>query len=202
MSRVPAHKRLQEIPDVFTTNTLTAMLGGDGKAASVYINRWRKEGLISSLGPRAGVHFNLVRNPSAQEDMWLDAVHHILPGAVIAGVSAVHAAGWTTQIPACVEIMIPPRQTVPEITGVVVRTRPQIWFQGAKIKPQRQGAIPTVNPAFALADLWHSNEWRPDADDLEFDLIEPDKLEQAFKRFRLQIPEEWSSEFEMDSYRM
>lgn len=190
-TRTPAHKRLREIPEVFTTHTLSAMLGTDSRATSVYLNRWRKEGLISSLGKRAGVHFNLVRNPSAEEELRLEAIRLVFPGAVIAGASAVHAAGWTTQIPSALEIMIPPRASTPEIEGVDVATRPVAWFREARKRPQRTGAVPTVDPAFALADLWHRNVWRPDEDDLEWDMIPPERLRAAFRLFGRDIPEEW-----------
>ena len=199
MSRIPVHKRLLELPEVFTTNTLAATIGGDMKSASVYLNRWRSEGLISSLGPRVGVHFNLLRNPDAEKDLWIEAVHHVFPGAVIAGVSAVHAAGWTTQIPYSVEVMIPPRRTAPEINDARIMTRPVAWFKEARKKPQRLGVIPTVDPAFALADLWHKNEWRPDADDLEWDMIPGDKLRAAFAHFDIEIPETWKAEMENEA---
>jgi predicted transcriptional regulator of viral defense system len=187
------------LPEVFTTNTLAATLGGDLKAASVYLGRWRAEGLISSLGPRVGVHFNLLRNPDAREELRMEALHHVFPGAVIAGVSAVHAAGWTTQIPSAIEVMIPPRRTTPEIHGATIATRPVAWFKEARRKPQRLGAIPTVDPAFALADLWHKGEWRPEADDLEWDLIPEKKLKDAFAHFDLEIPGSWKAELEDES---
>lgn len=194
MMRTPVHKRLLALPEVFTTNTLAATLGGDLKSASVYLNRWRSEGLISSLGPRVGVHFNLLRNPDADQDLKMEALHHVFPGAVIAGVSAVHAAGWTTQIPSAIEVMIPPRRTTPEINDVRIMTRPAAWFRDARKKPQRLGLIPTVDPAFALADLWHKGEWRPDVDDLEWDLISGDRLRAAFAHFDIEIPEDWKAE--------
>lgn len=186
------------LPEVFTTNTLAAQLGGDLKAASVYLNRWRAEGLISSLGPRVGVHFNLLRNSQAEEDLQLEALHHVFPGAVIAGVSSVHAAGWTTQIPSEIEVMIPPRRTTPEIHGATILKRPAAWFREARKNPQRTGVIPTVDPAFALADLWHKGEWRPDADDLEWDLIPADRLRDAFAHFDMEIPKDWKAEMKTD----
>lgn len=196
MKRIQARTRLREIPDVFTTNTLAAMLGGDAKAASAYLTRWRKAGLISSLGPRAGVHFNLMQNPAARSELWLDAVAYVFPGAVIAGVSAVHAAGWTTQIPARVEVMVPPRRSLPEIYGAVIETRPQGWFPRAKRAIQREGAVPTIDPAFALADLWHQNLWRPYHDDLELDLIDKHELQLAFSIFDIDVPADWLAELD------
>lgn len=199
MVQIPAHKRLRSLPEVFTTRTLAAVLNVEMKAASVYVNRWRKEEFISSLGPRVGVHFNILKNPDAEDDLRLDAISMVFPGAVIAGVSAVHAAGWTTQIPSAIEIMVPPRPTTPEIYGAVISTRPKDWFVLARQSVQRAGVIPMVDPAFALADIWHKNEWQPDPDDLEWDMIDEGRLRAAFRHFDLDIPDDWAGEMESSS---
>ena len=194
MTRLSAHKRLRELPEVFTTTTLAATLGGDSKAASVYLNRWRKEGMISSLGPRAGVHFNLLIRPDADHDLRMEAIAFVFPGAMVAGVSSVHAAGWTTQIPSALELMIPARRSFPELTDTVIETRSESWFDAARGEIVREGPVPMVSPAFALADLWDSGGWRPDPDDIEWDLADLGKLELAFAGFGLQVPDEWREE--------
>lgn len=194
MTKISAHRRLRDMPEVFTTNTLAALLDGDRKAASVYLNRWRKEGHISSLGPRVGVHFNLVRNPNGEEELRMEAIGYVFPGSVVAGVSAVHAAGWTTQIPSSLEIMIPTRPSIPELDGIHISKRPARWFRDAKKKLQRAGPIPTVDPAFALADLWKSGDWRPDEDDLEWDEIDTESLKAAFDARDIDIPDGWMAE--------
>lgn len=194
MKRLPAHRRLRDLPEVFTSTTLAATLGGDPKAASVYLARWRREGLITSLGPRTGVHFNLLRNPAAAEDLRMEAVAYVLPGAVIAGVSAVHAAGWTTQIPAATEIMAPSRRSFPEIDEVVIRPRGLHWLNLARTHLARTGVMPMVTPAFALADLWRSEDWRPDPDDIEWDVADLAAIAAAFSVFDIEVPPAWIEE--------
>lgn len=192
--RISAYKRLMDLPEAFTTKTLAANLGGDTKLASVYLFRWRKEGLISSIGPRAGLHFNLVRNPNAAQDLRMEAIAFLFPGAMISGVSAVHAAGWTTQIPRSLEIAVPMRRSFPEIDDCAISSRPRSWFRLAKQNVSRHGPVPTLDPAFALADLCHSGEWRPDADDIEWDLVDAPALTAAFEAFDLDLPEDWHAE--------
>lgn len=194
--RVPAHKRLRELPEVFTTNTLAATLGGDLKSASVYLSRWRKEGLISSIGPRAKLHFNLLLDPRSERDQMLDAVAYLYPGAVIAGASAVHAAGWTTQIPRSTEIMVINRRSLVQINDFVIESRPISWFKEARKRIYREGPVPVIDPGFALADLWKTGSWRPDPDDLEWDMIDLSALERDFAEFGLELPSEWREEAE------
>lgn len=191
-----AHKRLHALPDVFTTKTLAAHLGGDERMASVYLYRWRKEGFIKTIGLRAGLHFNLVKNPFSERDMKMDAIAFLFPGAVIGGVSAVHAAGWTTQIPRRTEIIAPLRRSFPEIEDCVLSSRSRQWFKLARDNIALPGVVPTVKPCFALADLWVSGEWRPDPEDIEWDLVDPQSLKQAFSLFQAGIPENWKEELE------
>lgn len=196
MTRRSSLDRLRNLPGVFTTKTLAAHLGGDTRTASVYLARWKKDALIAPLGPRAGVHFNLLRDPGAEAEFRMDAVSLVLPGALIAGISAVHDAGWTTQIPAETDIFIPSRRTAPDLTGFRISTRPRSWFASARRNIDLGGPVPTVAPAFALADLWTSGDWRPDPDDLEWDMIDADDLEAAFALFGEDVPGAWRDELE------
>lgn len=196
MTRLSSLERLRALPEVFTTKTLAGQLGGDVNKASVYLARWKKNSLIAPLGPRAGVHFNLLRAPDAEEEFRMDAVALVLPGAVIAGVSALHDAGWTTQIPRQIEIFVPARRTTPELHGFDITTRPAAWFAQARREVQVPGPVPMIRPAFALADLWNAGSWRPDVDDLEWDLIDAGPLEDAFAFFGNDVPEEWRAELE------
>lgn len=200
MSRLPAHRRLRALPDVFTTKTLAAHLEGNAKVASVLLSRWRAEGLIRSLGPRVGVHFNLLRKPDAEDTLKLDAIAWLFPGAVIAGASAVHAAGWTTQIPSALEIMVPDRRSLPEIEGCRLSTRPLSWFD--KAPRLGSGNLPMISPAFALADLWVSGDWRAEPDDLEWDLIDMQDLRAAFAVFGEEIPAHWVDEARLEDRRL
>ena len=117
MTRISAFERLKSLPEVFTTRSLPGLLGTDRKSASVCLARWRKRGFISSLGPQAGVHFNLVLNPQAERERHMDAIAHLLPGARMAGVTALWMEGWTTQYPRRAEIMVPARPSFPKLHG-------------------------------------------------------------------------------------
>ena len=198
MKRISAYKRLQDLPEVFTTKALASRLGGDMRLTSVYIHRWRTEGLISSMGPRAGLHFNLARNPKAEEELRMEALAYLFPGAMIAGVSAVHAAGWTTQIPSETEIMVPMRRSFPSVDGFSIEGRGRDWLNEARRHIARPGPVPMVEPAFALADLWQTGSWRPDPDDLEWDIIDGAALKAAFQSLGNEVPDAWLPELEAE----
>jgi len=191
MGLISAHERLAGLPKVFTTLSLPGLLRIDRKSASVYLARWRRKGFVSSLGPRIGVHFNLLLDPQAKEVHYMDAIAHVFPGAMVAGVSAIHGAGWTTQCTQSVEIMVPTRPSLPRVHGAALATRPKDWFGKARSRIQRPGPVPMVSAAYALADCWRSGCWRPDPDDLEWDMIPVADLQRAFDDFGLTLPESW-----------
>ncbi len=194
MTRVSAFERLKGLPEVFTTRSLPGLLGTDRKSASVYLARWRKQGFISSLGPQAGIHFNLVVNPQAERERHMDAIAHLLPGVRIAGVTALWMEGWTTQYPRRTEIMVPARPSFPKIHDVELHPRPPAWFRMARDHVLVPGSVPRLAPAFALADCWASGNWRPDPDDIEWDLVDRAELEHAFSLFDLGLPDSWTSD--------
>ena len=196
LSRKSAIDRLRELPEVFTLNTAAALLRLGPGNASTYIARWKESGLVSSLGPRTGVHFNLLKNPSADKDLRMEAIAYLFPGAVIGGVSAVHAAGWTTQFPRQTEIMIPKRRSFPAVDDAVISMRPLSWMRAAKNWVATEGAVPWLNPAFALADCIDQNIWCPDPDDIEWDEVNASELRRAFHQFNIEVPEDWSEELE------
>ncbi|MDE0524693.1 MAG: hypothetical protein OXH79_22365 [Boseongicola sp.] len=194
MTRISAFERLKSLPEVFTTRSLPGLLGTDRKSASVCLARWRKRGFISSLGPQAGVHFNLVLNPQAERERHMDAIAHLLPGARMAGVTALWMEGWTTQYPRRAEIMVPARPSFPKLHGVELHSRPPDWFKVARDHVLVPGPVPRLAPTFALADCWASGLWRPDPDDIEWDLVDKTELERAFGLFGLDLPEGWTSD--------
>ena len=194
--RTSALERLKELPEVFTLATAARLLACDSRRASTYIGRWKEAGLVSSLGPRAGVHFNLLKDPGAAVTYRMAAIAHLLPGAVIGGASAVHAAGWTTQFPRRTELLVPDRRTVPAIHGAEVATRPLSWFRRARDWILPGGDVPNLDPAFALADCVGRGTWRPDPDDIEWDEIDPGHLKRAFDALDAAIPAAWEEEIE------
>lgn len=196
MTYVSTRERLKDLPEVFTLNTAAAMIGVDTVVASTYIARWKKQGLVSSLGQRTGVHFNLGRNPEAAELMRLDAIAYVYPGSMIGGVSALHRAGWTTQIPREMDLMVPFRRSYPAIEDVQIHGRPLSWVKAARAWRDSTTPLPLLAPAFALADCVGNSIWCPDPDDLEWDQLDLEDLRRAFACLDVQIPEAWSEEIE------
>lgn len=186
-AKTSAFERLKLLPEVFTLNTLAAFTGGDAGKAAVYAHRWKHAGLIAPLGPRVGVFFNLLKNPRAPSERLLDAVKLVFPEAVLSGVSVIHRAGWTTQIPRIVDINILTRRTVPRVDGVDLHLRPREWYIEFADQILREG-FPRLDPEFALADAWKYKVWRPDPDDLDFDEINVGKLVGLFDRLREPYP--------------
>jgi len=195
-TRISAFDRLKELPEVFTVNTTVSTLDCTRGMASTYIARWRENGFISSLGPRAGVHFNLLKNPRAAEELRMEAIGYLFPGAVVAGVSAVHAAGWTTQFPRQTEIFIPNRRSYPSVDDAEIHCRPLSWMKMAKQWVKEPGPVPYLDPAFALADCVHSGIWTPDPDDIEWDEADAPALSRAFGLFDMELPDDWVEELE------
>ena len=189
--RISAIDRLRGLPEVFTTKTLAGFLETDRKGASVYLNRWRQRGLVSSLGPQAGMHFNLLRNPDAESERCMEAVAYLFPGAVLGGASVLHGEGWITQIPRKAEVMVPKRASLPRLHDISLHMRQAEWFALAKRNILRPGPVPALAPAFALADCWTSGHWRADPDDIEWDMVPADRLEKAFSLFGQEIPDAW-----------
>jgi len=198
-NRISALERLRKLPEVFTLNTAASHLECSKQMASTYIGRWHDSGLVASLGPRTGMHFNLLRNPNAASDLRMDAIAYLFPGAMIGGVSAVHAAGWTTQFPRQTEIIIPNRRSFPSVTDAEISCRPLKWIKEARNWTDRDASVPWLNPAFALADCVSRGDWVPDPDDIEWDEVNVRDLTKAFAWFKTEIPEDWVEEMEYAS---
>lgn len=195
-SRISALDRLRGLPEVFTLNTAAATLGCSTKQASTYIHRWGDSALISNLGPRTGVHFNLLRNPKAEEELRMDAIGYLFPGAMIGGVSAIHAAGWTTQFPREIEIIIPNRRSFPSVEGAEISCRTLKWIKQARSCSKAIGPVPYLDPGFALADCVAQGTWMPDPDDIEWEEVDVPSMVHAFSWFNIEIPEVWVTEME------
>jgi hypothetical protein len=181
--------RLRELPEVFSLGMACTLFGMTRGMASTYIARWKEAGLVASLGEKTGMHFNLLRDPDGPQTRRLDAIAYLLPGSRIIGASALHAAGWTTQIPRSLEIAAPPRRSYPAIPDVEIARRPRDWFAGPGRRIARAGSVPILDPATALADAWVSGSWRPDPDELEWDEIDRDAVCRAFSTFGMDLPD-------------
>lgn len=196
-NRTSALERLRKLPEVFTLDAAAASLGCGPRMALTHVEQWRNRGLVASSCPRVGIHFNLLRNPRAIEERRMEALALLLPGAVVGGPSAVHGAGWTTQIPRRIDIMVPSRPSFPELDGIDIHGRPQPWVETAKNWIALPGPVPWLDPAYALADCVDQGIWTPDPDDIEWDEVDPATLRRAFEHFALDIPEKWKADMEL-----
>jgi predicted transcriptional regulator of viral defense system len=192
--RVQIIERLRKLPPVFTVNTASAIMGCEAGMTSTYIKRWKDTGLVSSLGNKSGVHFNLLADPNGVATRRMEAIKEVYPGAVLSGASALHLAGWTTQIPTSDHIIIPARRSWPEVEGVDVSLRDPEWFGLAKDAMKKGQHFPSLHPAFALADSVKSGSWIPDSDDIEWDQVHPLILMSAFKKLEVDMPKSWAKD--------
>ncbi len=186
-----ARERLLALPPVFRTTHMVSLWGLGRNHADVMVKQWRDKGLVRTLGRRmAGVHFNLVREPSAPEERLHDAAWLLLGApTVLVGGMALNEGEWTTQFhrlrEACVGVT-PRLPTVPtgmEDSGLRVLPRPGAWMHALMEDADRGGRVsggfPMVSPAMALADALLADArdigpkvnapkpWLPDPDDLE-----------------------------------
>lgn len=201
--RVSSLERMRTLPEVFSTQDVMAYCEVTRSHADTMVREWRGKDLITSLGARkAGVHFNLIRNPAGplillNEAMWVLTRRPTL----LVGGMALRAGEWTTQLHRKHEVAMGVTTRLPTVpTGldgvsVNVMPRPAVWMHELLNDAERHdtvgsGGFPTVSPAMALADsvLAHARgvgpqvnaplPWLPDPDDLEI----PD--EEAFDAVR------------------
>lgn len=190
---------LRNMPEVFGLSTFQRMNDLERNQAHVYLSRWGKAGLVQSAGPRAGIYFNLVREPNAVSTRAAEALQLVHGSAVMNGASVLHAAGWTTQIPHRVTVAALSRETFPQLDAFNVVPRMRSWFEKVSDNAglNKEGGtygLPSLTPAFALADSFkHEDAWRPDPDDLYLDDVDPEEIRRAFKAFRVEIPD-WLTE--------
>lgn len=196
--RVQTIDRLRQLPPVFTLHTAAAIMGCDPNMASTYVKRWKDSGLCSSLGNRSGVHYNLLVDPHGPSTRRMEAISLVYPGAILGGVSALHLAGWTTQIPTADHIICPPRRSLPDVDGVIATTRDAEWFAMAASYLPKTGDtfVPALHPAFALADCIKTDSWVPDVDEIEWDQVKPMKLWNAFIALDTTLPPSYRRELD------
>jgi len=185
MKRRNSFEMLRDLPGVFSLRDVVIRHGLSEAAARQYCWRWGNAGMVTPVGPRIGVFYNLVVEPNKEYLLAaaLEKALGIRP-YVIVGHSALNDAGWTTQMPQRIELaLLVTREThsYPMIDGVDILPRPLAWFQAMKpgIAGQLHG-IAILPPEHALVDtlrtrLLHGNEpnrgWRPGADDIDpFDI--------------------------------
>ncbi len=187
--RVSAYERLQALPNWFSLRSAELYTGLDLKTLRTHIYRWQKKGLITPLGPKAGVYINRVREPDISANTRAEAIQHIYPEAVVMGATVLHAQGWITQIPNRLHLAILDKQTERKLDGIELHWRSKRWFtqtadQMASDDDAAVGAgIRELMPAAALADLIKRDALPVDWDDLDFDEEDHEAILEMAKRF-------------------
>jgi len=182
-----ALSRLRELPEAFTFAGFCKLSRFSNNAASVCLRRWKEKGLIEPAGERAKIYFNKLRSPQVDSAMRVAALLFEYPSAILCGESVLHAAGWITQIPAQLSVVVLARPSYVSLHGFDIRGRPLSWFR--KIHPlvepsaeKRVYGLRALPPALALADLYTDLDgWHPDPDDLDIPDQERRRVLSAFE---------------------
>lgn len=165
--------RLIDVPEIFTGSDLTILFEWKSPIASTYLANWKKAGLIKSLGGRSDVHMNLVRNRNANYE---EALKRVYPAAVKVGLDVFREAGWTTQIPAALEVVVPVTSTLHKIEGFDIATRSAKWYRTVVPGTERvANGLNRLKPAWAFIDMIDrylkapssSNQFLIDPEDLD-----------------------------------
>jgi hypothetical protein len=170
----------------------------------VYLTRWKKEGMIGSLGNRTGLYWNILKEPNASKAL-LSAVKNLYPEAVVIGDSSLYYHGIITQLPKALCIGILNQRSCPNISGVDFQLFSKRMFekleQNQMILSEKEAmngmGFREVKPEASLAiQLKMSNS--PDVDDLYLDDLDRDIFSLALDVFS--VPD--SEELEMISDEM
>lgn len=189
-SRISPFHLLSGMPPVFDLRELEILSGTSHEYAITLAYRWRRAGYIEMFAEE--VYFNLVRDPQAREHHLPLAVEKALPLPHLKiGMSALHEAGWTTQIDKKPELAVLTTRTVrgwKKLNHVTVEGRGSRWFDVAwRNSYEGTGGFRYLNPAYALVDCimarerflalpperrkkaWDQNAviWHPDPDDVD-----------------------------------
>ncbi len=186
-----ALKRLDAVPEIFTGGDLTTLFGWTSAICSNYLAVWRKAKLVKSLGGRADVHMNLLRNRNANIEA---ALRRLYPRAIKVGVDILREAGWTTQIPRTIEVAVPHKSSIYRLHDVEVTTRTEKWYVTVAVGTERVAqSIDRLNPAWALADMLNRandkrirHRWLLAPDDIDLDAARQDvSMHQAIQALAL-----------------
>lgn len=191
-------EKLRSLPACFTDKTFARLFNMSMAATQVSLHRMKEAGLIDTAGVRSGVYFNLIADPNAKDTYAVDALLHVYPTAVLMGESVLHAAGWITQIPSAISVVVIQRPSYQSLEGFSVRGRPIEWFKSHAskfISPEAAEfntyGLKSLPPVLALADLYANEGFVFDADDLDIPDDKTEDIAQAFADFGVGVPESY-----------
>ena len=191
--RASTVSRLLSLPDAFSLDTFTNLLGIEKGIAKVYLARWTAAGYLESSGPRTGFYFNVLKNREAPSEFMAEAVRYVYPSALIRGATVLHAAGKTTQVPHQVDVAVLAPANRAKTNGFNEVPKPRSWYAAVhemKAKEQLFG-LPALQPEMALADLYATKgDWHPDIDDLEVDELDWKRFKKACDILGIEVPDQ------------
>jgi len=193
--------RLSELPEAFTHTRLQQQFGWSLAQSNVYLARWKEKGLIKSAGPRAGVYFNLLKNPNSPEDRKIEAISHLYPSSTLSGASVLHALGWSTQVPHFLHVATLKQRSFVKMDGVEWKPRSKADYLGWHAWQTQEGrpketiyGLPSLCPILAIVDAWkYNDQWKPDADDIDLPSEEELCFKSAISFFKVKVPDDWLS---------
>ena len=164
--------RLRDLPEAFTFAGFCKLTRFSNKAAAVCLTRWKEKGLVEAAGERARLYFNKLKCSEVDGSLRIAALLFEYPSAMLCGESVLHAAGWITQIPARLSVVVISRPSYVSLHGFDIHGRPLSWFKKihSALDPspdKRVYGLRALPAPLALADLYGDPKgWRPDLDDL------------------------------------
>ena len=186
--KISSRERLLGMPPAFSVAELALVMGTDRVEASQYLWRWKSANLVIAFGGKSGVFMNLVTRPAAASDggLWERALLKAMPSAIIAGHEVLADSGLTTQVTHQRYVIVSNTDSFFDVDGAEVHRRPIPWLnrlvrEGAVIDPDPGVLAPRLRPGAALADLALYSARKPDPEDIDLEMVEPDEAK-LFRR--------------------
>ena len=173
--QISAIARLQTLPTVFRGADLTVQFAWTSKTASHYLYLWKNRGLVDALGGHSDVFVNLLKSEHADWEKALLLVH---PSALMIGLESLRQHSWITQIPTHPTVAVDEHEPRYALTRFDIQRKSAAWMQTARRNgsSQNTSSMPTLRPAWALADLIKTQGWGRcglQPDDIDWDAVGP-----------------------------
>ena len=181
VNRITTESRLSMLPEVFTTKMVEQTLDGNKGQATVYTQRWKKDGLIATAGPKVGIFFNLYCNRRAEFERAYAPMFLAFPSAIIARNSVLYDAGWTTQQPQKIEVIVERRPTYPQLYKFDISGRSRRWLLEIEPEISRRGH-PRLSPYGAVVDMCNHSVNSLNFDRLDMHRIDWERMYSLFSR--------------------